>query len=140
MLGLGALLAVGELVVDPAVIDDAPLAIEHEHLRRALGAEGVGHFVARVLEHGDLELVLAGEGGQLRERVLLVGVDRDKRDARCGVFACQLLKPAGILSDERTFNANENDRHRLGLLQVVELELLAAKVGQLEVLDRPAQW
>ena len=60
------------LVVDAARITNHAVAIEHEHLGRAGGAELVRHPVPGVFEDRKLEAMRAGGGGDFRERVVHV--------------------------------------------------------------------
>src|SRR5262245_31341601 len=47
-----------ELIVDAALVDDLPIAVEDESLRGAKGAELVSHLLQIVAQHGKGNLVL----------------------------------------------------------------------------------
>ena len=122
--------AVGELIVDAAVVANDPLGIEHEYLRSPLGLQGVGHFVARILEQRKLNLALLGEVGDLRQRILLVGVDAEKSDPLLLILRRQLRQPRAILSHQGALGSHKGDDDDFAFLKVRERPGFAAEVRE----------
>ena len=61
----GGAVAVAELVVDAAAVENCARAIKDERLGRALGTEAVGDDIAGVLENGERQFVFAGMLGDV---------------------------------------------------------------------------
>ena len=78
-----------------AAVADDPLVVEHEHFRRAAGAEAVGRQVVQVLQDREGDAVLAGIGGDLGDAVLRVRVDADEADALRAVLGSPTRPAAG---------------------------------------------
>ena len=74
----------GELVVDPAVIADPPLRVDHERLGRHRRADLAGEGAVAVADHRELEAEVAGV--RLHVGVAQVGVDADADHFTAGAW------------------------------------------------------
>src|SRR5262249_43638501 len=98
------------LIVDPSVITNHPLLIEHVDFGSPLSAELVCDGVLDVLEDGKCDLILACEAGQVADAVLLIRIDSDEayafRLVCLGQFnqagAVELWHPA-VRADKRNY-------------------------------------
>ena len=123
------------LVVDAARIADRAVAIEHEHLGRAGGAELIRHAVAGILEDGKLDAVRPGVGGDFREGVVHVGIDRHERHALRAVCLMQPRQPGAVELCQGALGAQEGDHDKLLIGKVIERMLLASNVFERETGD-----
>ena len=103
--GRVALAADHVLVVDATPIAHHTVLVEQEDFRCAHGAQLVGHHVAHVFQQRKVERVALGIGRHLGERVLLVGVDRQKGHAGIGEPIGQLHQPRSVELGQRALGA-----------------------------------
>ena len=124
------------LVIDAALVAHHALAIEQKHLRRALGGELVGHFVAAVLQHRIRDVVLPDERRDLGERILRVRHDGDDRHAAVGIFVGNRLQPPGVQLGERALRSQKRDDDQIAVGEFGQRVILAEVIGQAKIGDR----
>ena len=121
------------LIVDAALVADVALAIEQKHLRRALGAKLVGHFVAAVFQHRIREVVLPGERRDFGERILRVRHHGDDGHAAVGIFVGDRLQPPRVQLGQRAFRSQKRDDDQIAVGEIGQRVLLAEVIGQAKI-------
>src|SRR5438132_13261789 len=71
----------GILVVNPSLVAQHALLIEHKSLRRARGAEPVGDNLPGVLQDRKREVMAFSIARDLGDGIMLVGVDGEQDDS-----------------------------------------------------------
>ncbi|AMV38988.1 hypothetical protein VT85_16245 [Planctomyces sp. SH-PL62] len=112
------------LVVDRASVADRGPAVEHEDLGGALGQGGIGHHVVAILQNGEVDLELAGVGGDLLDGVAGVGIDAEEHDPLGPELLVQLDEAGEVQVADRALRAHE-DEDRPGLARESEEAVVA---------------
>lgn len=127
-----------ELIVDPAVIEDATFWIEHKGFGRASRTELVRDFGGNVFEQRKVDLVDASVMTNLEQRILFVGIDADEGDALWSILGREFVQPRAVEFGERALGAEKHDDNRFVLAQIFERVAGAEIILQREVADRGA--
>jgi hypothetical protein len=78
---LGPGVADPKLIVHTAPVPNSSIRIEHENLRGSLSAKLIGNNIADIFQNGKIDMVSLGEMTDLRNPILLIGVNSQEGDA-----------------------------------------------------------
>ena len=84
--GLVALDPHAVLIVDAAVVPNHAIGVEQERFGRTSRPKSIGDALVEILEHGERQIPLLGECGNVDKRVLSAGVDGNELDTLVRVF------------------------------------------------------
>ena len=118
------------LIVDPASIADRPLGVQDENFRRALDSQLIGQDIIDVFQDGELDAGVFGKAGDLRNAVLLIGVDAQELDAFGLVVLGELGQARSIKLGNGTFAADERQHHGFFRRELLKRRFRAAIVAQ----------
>ena len=120
------------LIVDPPAIADRSLAVQDENFRGALDSQLVGQDVIDVFQDGELDAGVLGKASDLRNAVLLIGVDTQELHALGLVSLGQLGQARSIKLGHRTFAADERQHDRLFRRELLQRRFRATVIAQRE--------
>ena len=129
----------GPAVVELTAVDETPVSVEEEEVRRTRGVVGLRNLLRLIEQIREGVAGFAGFLGEARGGVLRVGLgvvraDRDDREAGVHVIPTELCDPGPHVSHVRAVAADEHHQERRSVRGVGELQGVARDdIGKREV-------
>ena len=116
------------LIIDPTLIPNPSLLIEHKNFRSPLCAEQIRQNLLIINQHRKTDARFVGVSRDLRQAVLNVGANTNKTNAGRFKLPRELLQPGTIKFGQRTFGAQKRDDEELGIFKFTQGSRLAVAV------------